>query len=473
MKEDPRQLYQRLLDYPLNDPSHAIGFLEHLKRNNGWSHHFALRAIEEYRKFVFLAMVADHQVTPSDQVDQVWHQHLLFSDAYWNDFCPRVLGRPLHHEPTRGGAEERQRFQHLYLATLASYREHFGEPPIDLWPSLNVRFSRDQQMQRRRIKPLLGQIGRHKQGFILFLLSMVSSAVTGCQMASTVPNPLDFKGSDFLSFYFLLSSIAMLLALLLRAKLRLPGSPTQKRPVSLDAYETAYLAKGKDRAVDTAIASLVQKGCVTVEPVHQILKLQEPRKELSSPIEQAVANAIASYGHLNRVRSATTRQMNLIRDRLRQLGLLVSPYQSLKAQTYPAAVFACLLTLGIAKIMVGISREKPVGFLVVMCLVVSVIGLCFWLAPVHRSRYGDQVLQEINGRISSVAVSHADPQLPLAFALMGAAILPTETFADLKQMLTPVSSGGDGGGGDGGGGAGGGGACGGGCGGCGGGCGGG
>lgn len=463
MKEDPRQLYQRLLDYPFNDPSHEIGFHEHLKRNNGWTHHFALRAIEEYRKFVFLAMVADHQVTPSDQVDQVWHQHLLFSDAYWNDFCPRVLGRPLHHEPTRGGAEERQRFQGLYLATLASYREHFGEPPFDLWPPLNVRFSRNQQMQRRRINPLLGQIGRHKQGFILFLLMTVAAAVTGCQMASTVPNPLDFKGSDFLSFYFLLSSIAVLLALLLRAKLRLPSRHRQNHPVSLDVYETAYLAGGKKRAVDTAIASLVQNKSVTVEPVQKTLRLQEPRKEFSSPIEQAVANAIGSSGQIDAVRSATTRQTGAIRDRLRQLGLLVMPNQSIKAQIYPAVILVCVLALGIAKIGVGISRGRPVGFLVMMCLVLSVVGLCFLLVPVHRSRYGDQVLQEIRSRIPSTPVRHADPQLPLAFALMGAAILPTDTFADLKQIFTPVSSGGDGGGGGCGGGG-----CGGGCGGCGG-----
>jgi uncharacterized protein (TIGR04222 family) len=466
MKGDQRQLYQRLLDYPLNDPRHAIGFLEHLKRNNGWSHHFALRAIEEYRKFVFLAMVADHQVTPSDQVDQVWHQHLLVSDAYWNDFCPRVLGRPLHHEPTRGGADERKRFQHLYLATLARYREHFGEPPLDLWPPLNVRFNRNQQMQRRRINPLPGQIVKHKQILIIIIFFTVASTVTGCQVASKVPNPLDFKGPEFLSFYFLISSIVVQLGLLLRAKLRLPKSHIQKQPVSLDAYETAYLAKGSEHAVDTVIASLVQKGCVTVQEGQQILRIKEPRNELSSALEQAVANAIASYGNIETVRSATTRQIEVVRDRLRQLGLLVSPNQALKAQKYPAVILACLLALGIAKIIVGISRGKPVGFLVIMCIILSVIGACFWLVPVHRSRYGDQVLQDIRSRISSAAVSDADPQLPLAFALMGAAILPTEAFADLKQVLTPGSGGGYRGGGDGSSGCGGGG-CGG-CGGCGG-----
>ena len=147
-----QQLYQKISAYELDVPSHEIGFVAHLMRTNGWSRPFALRAIEEYRKLVFLALVADHQVTPSDQVDQVWHLHLLCSDAYWNYFCPRVLGRPLHHHPTKGGQAERERFQEQYRATIDSYRQHFGEPPADLWPPLEVRFGRDLQMQRGPIR---------------------------------------------------------------------------------------------------------------------------------------------------------------------------------------------------------------------------------------------------------------------------------------------------------------------------------
>lgn len=131
---------------------------------------------------------------------------------------------------------------------------------------------------------------QHKQILIIILFFTVASTVTGCQVASTVPNPLDFKGPEFLSFYFLISSIAVQLGLLLRAKLRLPKSHIQKHPVSLDAYETAYLAKGNEHAVDTVIASLVQKGCVTVEAGQKILRIKEPRIDLSSPLEQAVSN---------------------------------------------------------------------------------------------------------------------------------------------------------------------------------------
>ena len=64
-------LYQRLEAYQLNDSTHEFGFVRHLMKSHGWTEDYSLRAIAEYKKFVFLAVVADHQVVPSDQVDQV------------------------------------------------------------------------------------------------------------------------------------------------------------------------------------------------------------------------------------------------------------------------------------------------------------------------------------------------------------------------------------------------------------------
>ena len=69
--------------------------------------------ISEYRRFVFLALAAGHPVTPSDQVDQAWHLHLLYTNSYWNRFCGETLGRRLHHGPTQGGASERDKFTGL------------------------------------------------------------------------------------------------------------------------------------------------------------------------------------------------------------------------------------------------------------------------------------------------------------------------------------------------------------------------
>ena len=119
-----------------------------MARDNQWSPAFAARVIDEYRRFVFLAMVAGHPVTPSDQVDQTWHLHLLYTRDYWGAFA-ECLPRPLHHGPTLGGASEGRKFSDWYSKTLHSYWRIFGEhPPIDIWPPALERFGRDVRWRR-------------------------------------------------------------------------------------------------------------------------------------------------------------------------------------------------------------------------------------------------------------------------------------------------------------------------------------
>ena len=91
--------------------------------------------IAEYKKFVFLAATSPRPVTPSDAVDQAWHLHLLYTESYWSELCGAVLGRPLHHGPTRGGDAEQRKFGDWYAATLERYEHAFGAPPPrDIWP---------------------------------------------------------------------------------------------------------------------------------------------------------------------------------------------------------------------------------------------------------------------------------------------------------------------------------------------------
>src|SRR5687767_8480368 len=135
MNPDQLALWQRIQAYALDDPMSARPFSLRLAAENGWKPGFTQRAIEEYRRFAFLAAAAGHPVSPSDAVDQVWHLHLIYTRSYWDEFCAGVLGRPLHHHPSLGGPEESAKFARWYAQTLDSYRRLFGEdPPADLWP---------------------------------------------------------------------------------------------------------------------------------------------------------------------------------------------------------------------------------------------------------------------------------------------------------------------------------------------------
>ena len=141
MNPDHDPLLGRLQALSLDAPGAALSFTQRLARENGWPLAFAGLVVAEYRRFLYLAVRAGHPVTPSDAVDQAWHLHLVYTDSYWNDLCGSILGRPLHHGPTRGGREEAAKYTDWYERTLASYRRIFGEqPPARVWPRSSERF---------------------------------------------------------------------------------------------------------------------------------------------------------------------------------------------------------------------------------------------------------------------------------------------------------------------------------------------
>jgi hypothetical protein len=153
------ELWLRLEQFVFDLPGIARPFSRRLAQENGWSEPFARRVVDEYRRFVWLAVRAGHPVTPSPAIDAAWHLHLVYSRSYWDELCGRVLGRPLHHEPTRGGPTEAAKFDGWYARTLASYREHFGEPPADLWPvEREARVAPHAPRRRRRWLAVAGAL---------------------------------------------------------------------------------------------------------------------------------------------------------------------------------------------------------------------------------------------------------------------------------------------------------------------------
>lgn len=138
-KSQQTKLYRQIQAFEIDQPGVTLPFSKRLARDHQWSLSYTGRVIEEYKKFLFLAVVADHPVAPSNAVDQAWHLHLTYTHSYWDDLCARILSRPLHHHPAQGGA--RELFWDCYSKTLDSYESIFGySAPADIWPSPAVRF---------------------------------------------------------------------------------------------------------------------------------------------------------------------------------------------------------------------------------------------------------------------------------------------------------------------------------------------
>lgn len=109
-------------------------FADKLARKLEWKNKFALKAIDEYKKFVYLGVISEFAATPSKVIDKVWHEHILFSKAY-REFCINVIHYDFDHTPELVPmADQTGTFNAQYLDTLQLYKSEFGvDPPGAIW----------------------------------------------------------------------------------------------------------------------------------------------------------------------------------------------------------------------------------------------------------------------------------------------------------------------------------------------------
>ncbi len=479
MTTDEKALWQRIEAFALDEPTAAFPFSHRLARDNGWTREQAQRVVAEYKRFVLLAMIASHPVTPSDQVDQAWHLHLTYTRSYWEDFCGRLLPRPLHHEPTRGGSREGRKFDDWYGRTLASYRHCFGsEPPADIWPPAAIRFGEDVQfvrVNRRRhwiiprpvrLLAILRPVSLRPVSRTLPLL-----ALAGCGTAALGGlNPFDFRGPEFLAFFGLFAAGVGLLAEGLRRSLARGGSAD---PAALTAYELAMLAGGNPRTVTTALAALLNREEVAISGGTDCAQLVRTNREPAAeahPLERAVWERLRCEGSVTvpNLTGALTETLVPLRRSLEQRGLLLTPTQAAKVRWWPLLVALTVPVVGLAKIVVGVQRDRPVGFLALATVVTLTLVVLRYSRRAMLSRAGgrclrrarrEQAVLKANAGYLRQAHSPLAVALPLSVALFGTGVLASGRLSPLDEAVrrsraSATDSGGGGGGtsGDGGGG---------------------
>jgi uncharacterized protein (TIGR04222 family) len=374
---DPKHddLYRRVMSFDIDDGAAELTFAARLARENGWSPQYAERVILEYKRFAFLAMAADHPVTPSEQVDQAWHLHLTYTRNYWEKFCGEVLGRPLHHIPTRGGADEGRKHVDQYVKTLETYRAVVEkEPPADIWPDSDTRFGDD--LHARRVNTgEVWLVPKHWLPRIGF--AAVAGTAAGLWVASGF-EPLNLPGPAALGFFLAAAAVVFAAAALLRRRLRQPDDEPDGDACNLKPYEAAYLAGGAGLAVNAAVASLAARGLIEPGNNGILRTIQELPKE-ADPLERAVlAAALVKRPRRARspqVRSAAKSVAHRLGWRLKELGLLVSDRRALGGRLLPLLIALSVPAWGLEKILVGVKLGKPVTILVVLTALTTVAAL--------------------------------------------------------------------------------------------------
>jgi uncharacterized protein (TIGR04222 family) len=281
----------------------------------------------------------------------------------------------------------------------------------------------------------------------------------------------DLKGPEFLQLYLMALGIAVAVSFLWRrAMMGLFLGPAQ--PSQLDPFDAAYLAGGKAGLGNAVLASLVHREMATFTGDRKIAVKGGDAPDLH-PIERQILGGV-----LPNKRYSLKEFRNLVEDddigqKLESKGLVPTPGQHQNALALPVTLMAIVLITGLIKIGIGVSRDKPVGFLIALSVLTGVL-LILSCRPGHRTWQGSSTLSAMreanaslqsNASISLTTLAAAD--VTLALALWGPSMLTGLRLTPLHDML--IASGGSVGSSCGsGGGCGGGGCGGGGCGGCGG-----
>ncbi|MBL8472409.1 MAG: TIGR04222 domain-containing membrane protein [Rhodocyclaceae bacterium] len=462
------ELWQQLRNWSPDHPADALPFSLKLQHENRWSAAHTLRVIDEYRRFVLLAQVAGHTVTPSDAVDQVWHLHMLHSCDYWQEFCPKLLGNPLHHEPSRGGSTQLSHYREGYRRTLESYERLFGESaPADIWPAPDERFGgRYRRVDMRRVwllpRPRLPRSWHAGlAGARLLPAAIVALLSGGCARLVDSSQPGSPPGPQFLVIYLGLLLLAIGAARALRRLATGAASTPRPRGIKPDIYELAYLAGATARVRETAFGRLYQQGCIEFTGAGAGCTV------LSAPPREAHAVEHACYHHARAQGNAVGKVAGLdaavrqLRDGLIERGLSPDAAQARAARGLSMLPLAALFGLGLLRHHHGTLQGKPVAFLTLLLVLTAVAALLCLRRP-RSTADGRRALAQARANISRRRKrGRTDQSMPLAIALFGTAVLADNSMADFKQAIRPDRGGG--GGSDGGSGCGGGG-----CGGCGG-----
>jgi len=434
---DQAALWQRLQAHAFEDADAALDFTRRLAREQAWSLHEARAAVAEYRKFCFLAALG-YSVTPSVDVDEVWHLHLIYSRDYWQLFCGEVLRTDVHHGPTAGGRAADARYRDQYGATLRLYEQYFDAPPPRWWPSRVTRFADAgvfQRVDKRRhwilAKPRLPGFARQLAlgaGASLLLLPMLAAALPS--------DPLDWPAEPFLQLFAGLCVVAIVIALITRARGRDIAAPVLTPEPSL--WELAYLGGGAERVADAAVTQLLAQNAANWNSVSGRLEPTGAHATLDPPSQEAL-RCLKADTRLKVALPRIARAQSPLREALIRRRLWLDDDAARRLAWISAAAPLCVAAFGVLRITLSVSREKPFVFLLLMTAAITVIGLVFAVRKPGRSRAGDRHLRLANSHHSVAVRAPQNDQLAMAVALGGTAVLADTMFADYHRTRVPPS----------------------------------
>lgn len=456
-------LWNQVQDFQFDSPTEEYGFATRLAYENTWTLHFTQNALLEYKKFMFLAATANEMVSPSEIVDIVWHQHLIFTQSY-SSFCD-LLGKKIAHIPSTHHHSEKAMFSKAKERTKQLYEAHFGKQPDEIWKYYDELDS----LRLSKFPLYMGQID------LFFVLGIFVFAFPFYYVIR--PALLNIDNPDFLVLYILAFVVLIfLLESLNKQYTRTFLSKLYGNSIiyQLHPFELLYMKTGKLLyVINGVVNSLIEDGKIQVAKDNKIYLAQNTLTDSAFEncvIETLVRKDAIYYPELVKklkpkpIFAQIEKSTALIKQTFMDSTKFLSHY------IFTIISLAVWFGIGLSRLFLGLIREKSIELLAITLAIGCIATIWFMRRYINyfvKKAIPNLYEEQIKADTSNYQAWEWQYFL-LREATFAAAFIPLAGYVDRRQDAgnggscgsSCGSSDGGGGGGDGGG-----------CGGCGGGCG--
>lgn len=426
-----KDLWEKIELFDFDQPPSEYDFTLRLAHENYWTQNFTKQAILEYKKFMYLAAVSDMMVSPSEIVDTVWHQHLIFTKSY-SEFCT-ILEKQIQHIPSTHNKEDFQKFKLAKERTTKLYKTHFGKQPESIWNHANPYESLNLKKSNFKLRTslIIGIIAFIVLSFPLYFLLK--------------PLYFNIKNPDFIFLFLGLIIVSfVVLEWYNRRKFAQAIRLFDKDSFVFDLqpYELIYL---KDRnissVVNGTVNELIDNGSIKINE-DQTISTNKLTFVQSREHQQVIdlLNDIGKTSYPNFLIQLITKPAfsNIIKsmDEVKKYFIRSKVFSNLFVLNF--IVFLSLIMFGFLRIVTGILRDKPV-LLISFAVVILIFMMIGYLLKLTNS-FTSKILPDLY-KTAMLPKKNTNNDWQWSYFLMGTAVLTT-SFVPLTAKSTYDGSGG-------------------------------
>ena len=374
------ELWTKISEYNFDDPMTEYGFSTRLANENFWTKDFTGKAIIEYKKFMYLAGISDLMVSPSEIIDVVWHQHLIFTQSY-TEFC-NILGKTIQHVPSTHNKEEAEKFRQAKERTIKFYKENFGEQPKEIWEYGDMYESLELPKAKIKIRTFINW------GVLAFIILIVPFYFL------LRPVYVQFDNPDFIITYISIAAVALIILEVYNRKYLSAIANNFKQFAfvrHLQPWELVYLKTQRlAHVIHGTMNQLVNENKVGINADHSIAKTGSGKPnslEQWQVLEELDHSGTVYYTVLLRSLMLKPVFWNVANcmDALRKYFIKSQAFGRLFYLNF--AVLALLMMFGSIRLSTGLLRDKPVTqlFFVLFFFIVIIIAYLWRLTNIFCS----------------------------------------------------------------------------------------